>query len=86
MLRCHAGILVSIRSLESITNLARAADISGWAVTTFNCQLLSRAKASLASSATVFSSERTTNVSSISPNLVNSFHSVLVARSIVARH
>jgi hypothetical protein len=46
MLRCQAGILVSIRSLESITNLTRARDISGWAVATFNCKLLSREKAS----------------------------------------
>jgi hypothetical protein len=86
MLRCHAGILVSIRSLDSITNLARAADISGWAVATFNCKLLSREKASLASSATVFSSERITNVSYVSPNLANSFHSAFVARSIIVRH
>jgi hypothetical protein len=42
MLRCQAGILVSIRSLESMTNLARAGAISGWAVATFNCKLLSR--------------------------------------------
>jgi hypothetical protein len=42
MLRCQAGILVSIRSLESITNLAKVGDISGWAVATFNCKLLSR--------------------------------------------
>jgi hypothetical protein len=86
MLRCQIGILISIRSLDSITNLARAADISGWAVATFNCKLLSLEKASTASSPTVFNSERTTSVSSISPNLSNSFHSVFVARLMINKH
>ena len=86
MLRSQAGILVSIRSLESSTSLAKAADISGWAVATFNCKLLSLEKASTASSPTVFSSDRTISVSSTSPKLLNSFHSDWVARLMINRH